>query len=93
MTANHERGVAYWKARAEALAAVNRRLNDRFLALAALLPPEYLDLVESEQIPGDPPRPSPPVMDPGEDGPHMTPADVESELRSLWKRTAPPKRA
>jgi len=41
---------------------------------------------------GESRRPTPPVMNPGEDGPHLTPADVEPEIRGLWARTAPPER-
>jgi hypothetical protein len=86
-----EKSARYWKARAEALEALNRRLHERLMMLAASLPPEYLDLFEADRLFGERPRPAPPVMDPGEDGPHLTPSDVEPEMRSLWERTAPPK--
>ena len=84
------RSAAYWKRRAEALEAVNRRLRGRLLALAAILPPEYLDELEFGSPADGEHRPTPPVMSPGEDGPHVTPADVEPEIRNLWARTALP---
>ena len=90
MTTAGEKSAAYWKARTRALEAINRRLRERLFALAALLPPEYLDDIEMEPRPGEWRRPTPPVMNPGEDGPHLTPADVEAEIRGLWARTAPP---
>ena len=90
MTTADERSAAYWKARTRALEAVNRRLRGRLLTLAALLPPEYLDDIEMEPHPGETRRPTPLVMNPGEDGTHLTPADVEPEIRGLWARTAPP---
>lgn len=92
MTKADEGSAAYWKARTLALEAINRRLRQRLLALAALLPPEYLDDIEMEPHVGESRRPTPPVMNPGEDGPHLTPADVEPEIRGLWARTAPPER-
>ncbi len=90
MTTADERGAAYWAARARALEAANRRLRERLLALAAILPPEYLDDLELGAPTGEVRRPVPPVLSPGEDGPHLTPADVEPEIRGLWARTAPP---
>lgn len=90
MTTADRRSAVYWKARAEALEAVNRRLHERLDALAAILPPEYLDDLEFGASAGEARRSVPPVMHPGEDGPHLTPADVEPEIRSLWARTAPP---
>ncbi len=92
MTTPDGRSVAYWKARAEALEAVNRRLRERLLALAATLPPEYLDELELGSGGGGERRPPPAVVNPGGAGPHLTPADVEPEIRSLWARTAPPAR-
>ncbi len=82
--------MAYWKARAEALEAVNRRLRERLLALAASLPPEYLDELEFGSRGDGEHRPPPAVVSPGGAGPHLTPADVEPEIRGLWARTAPP---
>lgn len=89
MTMAESRGVAYWRARARALEAANRRLHDRLAALALHLPPEYLDELELGAPQGRR-RPVPSVLSPGEDGPHLTPADVESELGALWTRTARP---
>jgi hypothetical protein len=87
-----EKGTAYWKTRADALDAANRRLHERLCALAAILPPEYLDDLELGSPAGEARRSVSPVMSPGEDGPHLTPADVEPEMRGLWARTASPER-
>jgi hypothetical protein len=90
VTTADERSAAYWKARARALEAVNRRLRERLVALAALLPPEYLDDLEMEPQPGKSRRPTPPVMNLGEESPFVTPAEVEPDIRGLWTRTTPP---
>ena len=92
MTMEGEKGTGYWKARAEALEAANRRLLERFLTLAAILPPEFLEVLEREPQPGETPRPAEPVVALGDGGPLLTPADVELDLRGLWARTAPPER-
>ncbi len=90
MTMGGGRGTGYWKARAGALEAANRRLHERLLALASLLPPEYMDDLEAESPPGGALRHAPPVPGPGEDSPRGTPAEVERDLRNLWTRTGPP---
>ncbi len=84
-----ERSARYWRARAEALDAANRRLHARLEALAALLPPEYLDLLEADIPSRGRPRRPPAVPDATGDGGFLTPADVATEIRSLWERTAP----
>ena len=43
-----EKSARYWKARAEALEAANRRLHERLFRLMAALPPEFLDLFDGE---------------------------------------------
>jgi hypothetical protein len=87
-----DKGAGYWRARAEALEELNRRLHERLYALAAILPPEYLDDLEFGAPAGQARRAVPPVMNPGEDGAYLTPANVEPEIRGLWARTAPPER-
>ncbi len=86
-----ERSARYWKARAEALDAANRRLHARLEALAALLPPEYLDLLEAENPSRGRPRLQPASPDAGGDEGFLTPSEVATEIRSLWERTAPPR--
>lgn len=90
MTMADGRGAAYWTARAHALEAANLRLRKRLLALAAVLPPEYLDDLDPDSPAGEARRPMPPFLSAGEEGPHLTPAEVEPEIRSLWARTALP---
>lgn len=85
-------GTAYWKARAEALEAANRRLHERLTALAAILPPEYLDVVEGLAAPTEVREAIRPAREIDAKGSVPDPADVERDLRSLWARTAPPTR-
>jgi hypothetical protein len=90
VTMEREKGARYWKARAEALEAANRRLHERLNALAAVLPPEYVDDLESAPNPPEMRRPTETFVNLGQDGPLLTPATVEPDLRGLWARTAPP---
>jgi hypothetical protein len=85
-----EKSARYWKARAEALEAANRRLHERLFRLMAALPSEFLDLFDGETE-GRAPRPAPNMLHPDEESPHLTPSDVEPDLKRLWERTAPPR--
>lgn len=85
-------GAAYWRARAEALEAANRRLRERLSDLAAILPLEYLDVVEGRAAPTEGRIAVRPACEVDAESPVPEPADVEPDLRSLWARTAPPAR-
>lgn len=85
-----EKSAQYWKARAEALEAANRRLHERLFRLMAALPAEFLDLFDrADEIRA--PRPPPGVLHPDDEGSHLTPSDVVRDLNRLWKKTAPPR--
>lgn len=83
-----QRGAGYWKERARALEAANRRLHERLMALATVLPPDWLDLVEGLEPPSRITERDP--IDPAEAAPEPTPSHVGIELLRLWEKTAPP---
>ena len=83
-----ERSARYWRARAEALEAANRRLHERLARLLAALPPEFAGLLDGD---GQTPRYAPAVLEPEEESPRPTPSSVEPDLARLWNRTAPPR--
>ncbi len=86
------KGAGTWRARAQALEAANRRLHERLAALAAVLPLEYLDLVEGLEAPPEVRQAVRPVCAVDAEGSVLDGADVEPDLQSLWVRTAPPVR-